>query len=115
MLAYRDFDIGLCGNAKKSLPDRDRLLRRIEPDFEYLLWPFELTDESLELALLLFTLAGCRAQLAGPLTSFVHERRIGLPNCDHFVPLSKPRTRDVVDRPTCGRWPIDYTLLTSRD
>jgi hypothetical protein len=49
------------------------------------------------------------------LTSFVHERRIGLPNCDHFVPLSKPKSGDIRDRPTCGRWLIDYTLLTWRD
>jgi hypothetical protein len=26
------------------------------------------------------------------LTCFVHQRRVGLPNCDHLVPLSEPRT-----------------------
>lgn len=72
MLANRNLDIGFGSYTQEALSDRDRLLRGIEPDFEHLLRSFELTDQPLELTLLLLTLARRGTQLAWPLTSFVH-------------------------------------------
>jgi hypothetical protein len=79
-----DLDVFIGGDSEQSLSDRDRLLIRIETDFKDLFWSFELSDQAPELARLLLAFAGRRAQLARRLASFVHERRIGLPNCDHF-------------------------------
>lgn len=88
MLADGDLDIGFGSNAKQSLANGYRLLGCIEPDFEYLLRTLELTDQFLELTLLLLTLSGSGAQFSGPLASLVHQRGVGLPNCDHIVSLS---------------------------
>ena len=62
----------------------------------------KLADESLELSLLLFALTCRGTQLARPLTSFVHERRVSLSNCDHLIPFSQPRTGTVQGRPIVG-------------
>jgi hypothetical protein len=107
VLADRDLDVGLGGHAQQALADRYRLLGRIEPDFKYLLGSFELADHPLELALLLVTLASRRTQLAWPLTSFVHKRRVGLPNCDHIVPLSSLRTGTVL---VASQWAMAHRL-----
>jgi hypothetical protein len=84
VLSHRDLDIGVRGNAQEPLPDRNRFLGRIEADLKNLLRSFELTNESLELALLLFAHKSRGAQ---------HESRIGLPNLDHLLPLSSSRIR----------------------
>jgi hypothetical protein len=93
VLSHRDLDIGVRGNAQVPLPDRNRFLGRIEADLKNLLRSFELTNESLELALLLFAHKSRGAQLARPRAGFVHESRIGLPNLDHLLPLSSSRIR----------------------
>jgi hypothetical protein len=102
VLAHGDLDIGIGGNAQEALSDRDRLLVRVQADLENLLGSFELTDQFLELTLLLLAFSCRRAQLAGPLTSFVHQGRIGLPNCDHLVPLLRAQDGNVIDRPKYG-------------
>jgi hypothetical protein len=99
VLANRDLDIRFAGYTQQSLPDRNRLLGGIESDLEYLLGSFELAYEPLELALLLFALPGRGTQFAWPLGSFVHKRRVGLPNCDHFRSSPSFRTGNVIDRP----------------
>ena len=63
---------------------------------------FELGDEPLELALLLVSLLCGRAQLARRRGGFVHERRIGLSNCNHDVllPVHDPIRCDSSSAPT---------------
>jgi len=94
VLSNGDLDVFIGGDSQQSLSDRDRLLIRIETDFKDLIWSFELSDQSLELARLLFAFAGRRAQLARRLASFVHERWIGLPNCDHLFLVSAWQSYD---------------------
>jgi len=93
VLSHCNLDIGLGGNAQETLSNGDRFLFCIEPDFEYLLRSFELTDEPLELTVLLLTLARSGAQFTGPLAPFVHQRRVCLPDCDHLVPPSLSQNR----------------------
>ncbi len=90
MFSNRDLDVGVRGNTQKALSNRDGLLFRIEPDLEHLLGALELTDHSLELALLLFALARSRAQLSATLDALVHERRIRLSDSDHRILTSWP-------------------------
>jgi hypothetical protein len=95
MLSHRDLDIGVCGDAQEALPDRDRLLGRIEANLEDLLRSLEVTDEPLELTLLLFALTSRGTQLARPLDGLVHESRVGLSNSYHVLSSLKPTTRVV--------------------
>lgn len=111
VFAHRDLDIGIGRYAQEALPNRDRLLSRIQSDLEYLFRPFELAYQLLELTLLLLSLACRRAQLPGTLAAFVHECRIGFSNCDHLCPLLRSQDGNAIHRPTYGRWPIDYTPL----
>ena len=99
MLSNRDLDLGLRSHSEKALSDGDRLLIRIEPDFEHLLRSFQLTDEPLELALLLGPLESGRAQFARPRASFVHQRRIGLSDRDHLSPLFPAHDGSDVESP----------------
>ena len=84
VLSHGDLNVSIGGDSQQSLSDRDRLLIRIETNFKDLLRSFELSDQALELARLLFAFAGGGTQLARRLASFVHESWIGLPNCDHL-------------------------------
>jgi hypothetical protein len=54
VLSNGDLDFFIGGDPQQSLSDRDRLLIRIEADFKDLIWSFELSDQALELARLLF-------------------------------------------------------------
>jgi hypothetical protein len=99
VLPNGDLDVFIGGDSQQSLSDRDRLLIRIETDFKDLIWSFELSDQALELARLLFARAGSGAQLARWLASFVHERRIGFPNCDHLFLSSTLATVAITDNP----------------
>ena len=67
MLADRNLNVGLGCNSEQPLPNGDRLLALIEPDFEYLVGSRQLPNELLELTLLLLTLSGRRAQFTWPL------------------------------------------------
>ncbi|MGD0019187.1 MAG: hypothetical protein ABSD62_08020 [Candidatus Limnocylindrales bacterium] len=87
VLSDGDLDMSLGGDAEQSLPDRYRFFVGIEPNRENLLRTFELGDEPLELALLLLSLDCGGAQLARRAGGFVHERRVGLSNCDHGISL----------------------------
>jgi hypothetical protein len=101
MLSDGDLDIRVGCDTEQSLPDSDRLLLGIKPDGEHLLRSFELTYEATELTLLLLARLCSRAQLARWLGSLVHERRVGLTNCDHRPNLSlspRPAWDQVADR-----------------
>ena len=97
VLSHRDFHVGLSCHAQKALTDRDRLLVGIEPDLEDLLRSFQLSDQFLELPLLLLAFASGRAEFSRSLTSFVHKRRIGFANCDHSEPLLRAQGADQID------------------
>jgi hypothetical protein len=88
MLSHGDLDIRIGCDTEQSLPDGYRLLLGIKPDGEHLLRSFELTYEATELTLLLLARLCSRRQLARRLGSLIHERRVGLTNCDHRPNLS---------------------------
>ena len=58
MLSNSDLDVFIGGDSQQPLSDRDRLLIRVETHFKDLVWSLELSDQALELAGLLFALAG---------------------------------------------------------